>query len=151
MSAASKQALAILAIVDGIFITIRDYQLEPELLATVLYGEKVCSSAIMAYPETGDTEKNLLWITEKVSKIETVWGGCDDLYTFGVLLAMASHLIVDLMGVVQDGYKLSLLLPVFEVVEGLYGLADANRDNYPAYEMADTLLSAFYADIGFVL
>ncbi len=149
MSKASKQTISMIAMVNGVFITIDNYKLAPEIDATIQYGLEVCYGCMNTFPETGDRYKNGEWCKLKLEEIEDYFNQADSLYSMIVLTSMATHIMEDLTNKIKDPAKLALLEPVHEVVIGVSEQIDPKGDCYDAYEEADRLLKRFYSVIEF--
>lgn len=149
MSKASRQSVAMIAMVNGVFITIDSYDLAPEISATIQYGLEVCGGCMHTFPETGDRHKNGLWCRSKLSEIEEEFNKANSLYSMIVLTSMATHIMEDLTERINDPVKLDLLEPIHEVVQGVSEQIDPNGDQFDAYEEADRLLTIFYNKIEF--
>lgn len=149
MSKASRQTLSMIAMVNGIFITIDEYELAPEIEATIQYGLEVCNMCMADFPETGDRYKNEAWMKSKLTEVEKEFNKSGSLYSTIVLTSMATHMMEDLTERIKDPVKLKLLTPVHEVVAGVSAQIDPKGDQFEAYEEADRLLTKFYGIIGF--
>ncbi len=149
MSRASRQTIAMIAMVNGVFLTIDNYKLAPEIEATIQYGIDVCYKCMDAFPETGDRQKNGAWCTKKLEEVENDFNKADSLYSMIVLTSMATHIMEDLTARINDPVKLNLLAPIAEVVTGMSEQIDPQGDQFEAYEEADRLLHKFYGVIGF--
>lgn len=150
MSKASRQSISLLAIVSGVFITMDSFQLAPELAPTIDWGRQVCDDCIKNYPETGDYHKNLKWMEGRLKEIDKDLNNRHDIYSMIVLTSIASHIMEDLIEMIKNKYKLSLLEPVYEAVQGLSDQIDPKKDCFDAYEEADNLLNKIYERLGFV-
>lgn len=145
MSKASNQTITLLAVINGIFITIDDWKLAPELAPTVDWGMEICKECIEKFPETGNPQKNYKWMQNKLRESEEFLGTkAGNLYSSIVLSAIANHIITDLMERIKDPKKLELLIPIDEVVQGLNFQLDPKGSAFDAYEEADNHLSKLY-------
>lgn len=149
MSKASRQTIILLAVVNGIFITMDDYKLIPELAPTIDWGMKICKQCISKYPETGDSQKNFKWMQTKLQIIEKDLNNRNDIYTMIVLTSIASHIMMDLTEMIKDTKKLELIEPIVETVQGLSIQIDPEGDCFEAYEKADRLLKKIYNHLEF--
>lgn len=149
MSKASRQTISMIAMVNGVFITIDNYNLAPEIDATIQYGLEICNDCMTAFPETGNRYKNGLWCKKKLGEIEKYFNNADSLYSTIVLTSMATHIMEDLTAKIKDPVKLALLEPVYEVVVGVSDQIDPKGNCFDAYEEADRLLKRFYSVIEF--
>jgi hypothetical protein len=149
MSKASRQTISMIAMVNGVFITIDNYDLAPELAPTVKWGLEVCNGCMVEFPETGNKEKNGLWCKRKLEEIEDCFNQADSLYSMIVLVSMSTHIMEDLTSKIKDPLKLKLLEPIYDVVTGLSQQIDPQGDCFDAYKEADRLLYEFYKVIGF--
>jgi len=149
MSRASRQTISMIAMVNGVFLTIDNYKLAPEVDATVQYGLEICYHCMDTFPETGDRHKNGLWCKKKLEEIEDEFNKANSLYSMIVLTSMATHIMEDLTERIGDPVKLDLLEPISEVVTGMSEQIDPKGDQFEAYEEADRLLNRFYEVIGF--
>ena len=151
MSLASRQSITLLAIVNGVFITMDDYGLAPELTPTIDWGLEVCHQCVTEFPETGDPGKNLRWMQAKLDLVDKDLSGRADIYTMIMLTSIASHIITDLLEWIKDESKLALIDPVAEVVCGLSDQIDPKGDCFQAYEEADSILRKIYSHLEFGL
>lgn len=149
MSKASRQAITLLAVVNGVFITMDSYELAPELTPTIDWGMEVCKQCVSKYPETGDPKKNFKWMQNKLQLIDKDLNGREDIYTMIVLTSIASHIMSDLEEMIRDKAKLALIEPVAEVVQGVSAQIDPKGDCFDAYEEADRLLKRIYEHLEF--
>ena len=149
MSKASRQTITLLAVVNGIFITMDSYNLAPELTPTIDWGMQVCKECISKFPETGNPQKNFKWMQEKLRLIDKDLNGRQDIYTMIVLSSIASHIMTDLEERIKDKNKLKLMEPVSETVKGLNDQIDPDGDCFEAYEEADKLLKRIYMHLEF--
>lgn len=145
MSKASKQSIALLAIVNGIFITIDHYNLSGEQAPTVDYGMEVCKEVITNFPETGDPKKNFKWMQSKIQESDKfLRKEGTNLYTAIVLTSLAQHIITDLIDKIDDPVKLKILEPLDDVITGLSEQIDPKGTEFLAYEEADRHLKKIY-------
>ena len=150
MSLASKQSIALLAIINGIFITIDHFKLSQEQTPTVDYALTVCEECILAFPETGNKKSNLIWMQRKIQETDKFLRKENgNLYTSIVLTALANHIVTDLIERIKDPVKLKILEPLVEVVNGMNEQLDPNGNKFDAYEEADNYLIKIYNLLGF--
>jgi hypothetical protein len=147
----SRQEICILAFLNGIIITIKNYKLREDLAPTIEYGLEIFNDCIDNYPEVGDVQMNFLWIQGKVQKSQEFLGeDSESLYTAIVLVKLASLMVTDLVEKVNDNpKKFSYLEPIEELIAGLNDQLDPDGDQFEAYEKADEHLKKIYDLIGF--
>lgn len=145
-----RQTLTLLAIVNGIFITFETYNLKPEYTPTIDWGKQMCAECIEIYPETGNAQSNLKWMTEKVHEADDFLGtGSEHMYRATVLSFMSHCIVSDLLVKVKDEHKVDLLTPVQEVVYGLDDQIDPNGDQFDSYDEAVVYVNKLYKILGF--
>lgn len=149
MSKASRQSIALLAIVKGVILTIQEYKLAPELDATILYALDVCEGCVSKFPETGNPNKNMKWMTERIHMIDDDLNKSNSIYSMITLTNLAHHIVTDLQECINDSTKLDLIKPVGEVIEGLSDQIDPIKDCFEAYEEADRILDKLYRYLEF--
>jgi hypothetical protein len=150
MSKASRQTIALLAVVNGVFITIEEFNLAPELVPTTDWGRKVCKDCIDVFPETGNRKKNLEWMTDRLHKIDDYLNNVQKtFYTITVLVNLAHLIMTDLLERIKDKKKREILIPVMEVVDGLSDQIDPEKNIWAAYEEADRMLVKLYEYLEF--
>lgn len=144
MSKASRQSITLLAVVHGCFKTIHSFNLAPKLSPTILYGIEVSEKCIHKFPETGDSKKNLKWMTEKIHQIDDDLNKSESVYTMIVLTSLAHQIITDLSEKIRNKSKLKLLEEVEEVIYSVSDMIDKNKDKFDAYEEADRIIRKLY-------
>ncbi len=149
MSQASKQSIALLAVIHGCFKTIDSYELAPELTPTIHYGLEVSEKCIHDFPETGNQEKNLKWMVDKIHCIDDDLNKSESVYTMIVLTSLSHQIITDLSEKIQDRAKLKLLEVVEEVIYAVSDQIDKKKDQFSAYEEADKILNKLYGYLEF--
>jgi hypothetical protein len=149
MSKASRQSITILALVNGILKTIDHYNLAKELNATVLYTLDVCKDIVIRFPESGNKQKNLKWMTSKIEEANLILNRDNDPYTLICLVSLAHILITDLIERIKDPVKLNMLEPLEEAIYALSDMIDPEKDQFKAYEEADMILKEFYKILEF--
>ena len=149
MSRASRQSLALLAIVHGIWCTIDSYNLAPELAPTVQYGKEVSEKVVIEFPESGDPVKNRKWIEDRVEEVDRVLNGSDEEYELATLSSIMLHILSDLYSVIKDKKKVELLNLDFEAADGFNEQIDPYGDQFKYYDKADKLVAKIYRILEF--
>lgn len=151
MSKASRQSISLLAVVHGCFTTIQEFNLAPELAPTIHYGVEVSGKCIKNFPETGDREKNLKWMVDKIHRIDDDLNKSESVYTMIVLTSLSHQIITDLSEKIKDKAKLERLEVVEEVIYSVSDIIDPKKDKFSAYEEADRILNRLYSYLEFSL
>lgn len=144
MSKASRQSLTLLAVVHGCFVTIDTFELAPELSPTIIYGVEISEKCILNFPETGNRQKNIKWIEDRIHLIDEELNKSESFYTMIVLTSLAHQIITDLSEKIQDKAKLNQLEEVEEVIYSISDVIDDKKDQFSAYEEADKILKKLY-------
>lgn len=144
MSKASRQSITLLAIIHGCFKSIEDYNIAGDAAPTILYGAEVSERVVRDYPETGDSNKNIRWVTQKMHDIDGLLNNKKSLYSMTVLTALSHQIITDLIEKVRDRKKLVLLNELEEIIYNVSDLIDPKKDQFDAYEESDRILKKLY-------
>lgn len=147
---ASRQSLIMLAFVNGVFITINDDDLIPELAPTLLYGQELSTKIIHGYPEHGRPKENSAWCEEKMKGISEFLNQGGLYYEPIELVTMAQMIIVDLMEEVTEPRKREVLGQLKEVIDKVSDNIDPGGTAFTIYETVDATLQHIYQQIGFI-
>ncbi len=150
MSLATRQSVALLSIVYSVFTTIKQYNLAPELEATILYGIDTTEKCIINFPGTGDNRKSEKWIREKIHCIDDDLRQSESVYTMIVLVSLSNQILADMMQKIRNRTKLEMLEEVNEITISISNKIDPKGDQFEAYEEADKLLLKLYHHLGFI-
>jgi len=151
MSNASRQSLALLAVIYGCFSSMKEYALSPELSPTIEYGLEVSERCINEFPETGNTLKNTKWITEKIHQIDDDLNKSKSVYTMIVLTQLAHQIVTDLSEKIRDKAKIKRIEVIEEVIYAISDQIDKKKDKFEAYEGSDRIAKKLYNRLGFSL
>lgn len=146
----TRQSLILLAFVNGVFITINDDNLLPELGPTLLYGQDLSTRVIHGYPEQGTPKANTEWCSGKMKVISALLNEGGLYYEPIELVTMAQMIVVDLLEEVTDRTKRGLLTELKEVIDSVSDAIDPGGTAFTVYESVDLTLHQVYKEIGFV-
>ena len=150
MSKADVQAISLLVVVAGSFVCMEKGF--PHLPAPL--REKICNvrervfTSIELYPSDKGDARPINEIVDKVTKWEEVLEKHNLGWSMIFLLAASSQCLADLLGKLKNKYKISLIEPLMEDVNGLIGILDHGK-NYEYYDKVADVLYDFYKIIGF--
>jgi hypothetical protein len=150
MSKADIQTQTILAVVTGAITTVKEEKLHKKELPAILYAEDVANKSFAEYPETGNPAINVMAVYEHCKNMRDELDGSAEKFSPLVLITLSQLLLTDLMERLNNKYKLSLLEPVTEAVDGIHDLLDPGGKHIDIYEEAERLCEIVKKEIGFV-
>lgn len=147
MSKATKQSLALLAVVTGCISTLRRNNHFSRVDMKELLNETytTCEDVLQEWPCTGDEGKNYDWINTRVQDQWHPFIHSDkDVYGTAVIAKICERVLADLKTVIKDQVKLELLSRLEVPFKKIHDFVDPDGRNFPAYEKADFAMDELY-------
>lgn len=145
----SRQSLILLAFINGVFITINEDDLLPDLSPTLLYGQDLARQVINGFPEQGSPKANTAWCDKKMKLVAEVVNQGDQNFTPIELVTIGQMIVVDLLEEVTDLKKRELFFELKEVLDKVSDAIDPGGTAFTVYESVDMTLAQVYSIIGF--
>jgi len=149
MSLAYKQTICLLSMVSGNMGTIEKVNSSPQSIPTVLYIKDISDQAIQSLTNNDLDMKSYNWCKSKIDAWDAYVVNLGDIHVSIVLAQMALNAIDNLILMIRDKHKLSLLIPIHEALKGLSDQIDPIGEYYEAYDEANATLVRFYSLIGY--
>jgi len=148
MSLATRQAMLMLSIVEGVLKLLADEPTIPkEIEPTILWADEFCHEIIEKYPETGNPVKNREWM--KVNLAEWHRIGVDKVIRWhpGVVTTFALNFVEDLLDKVNNRARDDLIVLRDGLIRIGYFFTDGEPDE--VLEEATEVTNELYMVIGF--
>lgn len=153
MSKSSRNTILLLSMIHGALkLLIQDGLTEREDIGSLLlYANDYSEEVIQKYPSTGDEKKNL----KQMIYYLNIWKKMIDEPTINwpnvVLVTMSQNIIEDLLSIVQNTEKRTLLEPLAECVRALAKKIEAESitEEYKYLEQSNEVLYKMYDLIEF--
>jgi|JFJP01.1.fsa_nt_gi hypothetical protein len=146
MSLATKQQTALLAVIGGCLLRMRD----DNLFSVVKMKDLVASTykqtllTMHDWPEDDSAEKTILWVNSRID----AWGiflekVCLDI-KLTVFTCICERCLTDMQSQLNNKFKLRMLSTLEEPLGAMHSFMDPEGLNFPAYEKANELMDELY-------
>lgn len=150
MSQATRQAMTILAVINGgLFLMAESGELPPEVAHTVLWAKDFCKEVLRTYPETGDKHKNTLVMKAWLRRWDEI--GSVSLVDFHpmVVATLSLNFAEDLLDKVRNRARADIETLRDALIRVSYHFTDEDHAQDQHFEEASAMAEELYSVIGF--
>jgi hypothetical protein len=145
----TQQSVALLALVAGSLLTVKDNGLLPEIKDAVEAGAKSILDIIAEYRHISDPEEDVLATSVILSKAAAVINRSSDWFSVEVVVRLGFQICTDLLGEVCQPQKRALITQAMGCLRGLDDFLDPEGGNEEVTIEVEEILKAVYKEVGF--